>query len=97
MKYSIKKLNINNIDVYEENKLSPRSYFIPSKNKNKLAKTDALNNRYKSDTVKVISGQWDFYFINKISQLPAEIDTDTLPFDKNKHKNKKITLPHPTK
>ena len=28
MKYSIRPLNINNIEIYEENKLSPRSYFI---------------------------------------------------------------------
>ena len=82
MKYSIKKLNINNIDVYEENKLSPRSYFIPYKSKKKLSKTDSVTNRYKSDTVKVISGQWDFCFMEKISQLPEEIDTDNFAFDK---------------
>ena len=82
MKYSIKKLNINNIEVFEENKLSPRSYFIPYKSKKKLAKTDALTNRYKSDTVKVISGQWDFCFMEKLSQLPEEIDTDNFAFDK---------------
>lgn len=82
MKYSIKKLNINNVEVFEENKLSPRSYFIPYKSKNKLSRTDALTNRYKSDTVKVISGKWDFCFMEKLSQLPAEIDTDNFAFDK---------------
>ena len=82
MKYIIDKLNINNIEVYEENKLNPRSYFIPYKSRKKLEKTNALTNRYKSDTVQVLSGKWDFCFIEKISALPCVIETDTFAFDK---------------
>ena len=82
MKYSIRPLNINNIEIYEENKLFPRSYFIPYKSRKKLDKTNALTNRYKSDTVKVLSGKWDFCFFNKISEMPREFDTDALAFDK---------------
>ncbi len=82
MKYSINKLNINNIAVYEENKLSARSYFIPYKSKKRLEKTNALTNRYKSDMVQVLSGKWDFWFLEKISELPSEFDTDNVKFDK---------------
>ena len=82
MKYFIKPLNINNIEVFEENKLSPRSYFIPYKSRKKLEKTTAVTNRYKSDTVKVISGKWDFCYMPKLSDMPRELDTDVIEFDK---------------
>lgn len=82
MKYSIKKLNINNLKVYEENKLFARSYFIPYKSRKRLEKTNALTNRYKSDMVKVLSGKWDFCFLERIADLPSELDTDTVKFDR---------------
>ena len=84
MKYSIKPLNINNIEIFEENKLSPRSYFIPYKSRKKLEKTDSLTNRYKSDTVNVLSGNWDFCFFKKISEMPLDFDSDELAFDRIK-------------
>ncbi len=82
MKYIIKPLNINNIEVFEENKLAPRSYFIPYKSRKKLERTNALTNRYKSDTVKLLSGKWDFIYFKSISSMPREFDTDKLAFDK---------------
>ncbi len=82
MKYSLKKLNINNFAVYEENKLLPRSYFIPYKSRKRLEKTDTLNRRYKSDAVQVLSGKWDFCYLEKISELPSVLDTDSMSFDR---------------
>ncbi|MBQ7005292.1 MAG: hypothetical protein IJN68_02550 [Clostridia bacterium] len=81
MKYEIRKLNINNPAVFEENKLMPRSYFIPYKSRKRLEKTDTVNRRYKSDMVKVLSGKWDFCYLASISELPGELDTDTISFD----------------
>lgn len=81
MKYILKKLNINDISVYEENKLSPRSYFIPYKNRKRLEKTDSLNRRYKSDMVHVLSGKWDFCYFDKISSMPVDFDSDELNYD----------------
>lgn len=81
MKYTIQKFNINDLAVFEENKLSPRSYFIPYKNRKRLEKTDTLNRRYKSDMVKVLSGKWDFCYFAKIADIPRELDTDALKFD----------------
>ncbi|MBQ9913346.1 MAG: hypothetical protein IJO73_03855 [Clostridia bacterium] len=81
MKYQIKKLRINDFDVYEQNKLAGRSYFIPYSDKEKLLGQTALTERYSSDRVTVLSGDWKFRYYEKISRLPAVIDTDTLNFD----------------
>lgn len=81
MKYKIKKLLINNFDIFMENKLPYRSYFIPYCDKELLSKKSTLNERYESDTVKVLSGEWKFKFYEKISRMPSIIDTDTIAFD----------------
>ena len=81
MKYQIKKLHINNFDVYEENKLTARSYFIPYSKKNKLLEQSALTERYNSDIVTVLSGEWKFKYYERISRLPGNIDTDKMNFD----------------
>ena len=81
MKYQIIKLRINDFGVYEENKLAGRSYFIPYSDKEKLLSQSTLTERYSSDTVTVLSGEWKFRYFEKISRLPAVIDTDTMSFD----------------
>ena len=82
MKYQIKKLLINNFDYYEENKLPGRSYFIPYTNKDELSKKTALDERYGSDMVSILSGEWEFKYYEQISRLPNIIDTDNITFDK---------------
>ncbi len=81
MKYQIKKLRINDFDVFEQNKLAGRSYFIPYGDKERLLGQSSLTERYSSDKVTVISGDWKFRYFEKISRLPAVIDTDTMNFD----------------
>ena len=81
MKYNIKKLLINNFDVYEDNKLPGRSYFIPYTDKKVLGEKTALNERYESDLVTVLSGEWNFKYYKQISRLPNIIDTETTTFD----------------
>lgn len=81
MKYNIKKLLINNFDVYEENKLPGRSYFIPYTDKKILSEKTALDERYNSDLVTVLSGEWNFKYYKQISRLPNVIDTDNTAFD----------------
>lgn len=84
MKYQIKKLDVNNFSVYEENKLMGRTYFIAYKNLELLKKQTTLTQRYNSECVDVISGEWDFKYYDKISRLPKNIDTDKTNFDKIK-------------
>ncbi len=82
MNYRINKLLINNFDVFGENKLPYRSYFIPYKSKEDFKDKTALNERYESDSVNVLSGEWEFKFYEKISRLPSVIDTENLATDK---------------
>lgn len=82
MKYQIKKLLINNFGVFGENKLPGRSYFIPYTDKEALSKKTALDERFGSDMVTVLSGEWDFRYYKQISRLPNIIDTDNISFDK---------------
>ncbi len=84
MKYRIKKLLINNFDVFMENRLPHRSYFIPYRNKELLCEKNVLNERYESDNVNVLSGEWEFKFYEKISRMPNIIDTENLALDKIK-------------
>lgn len=81
MKYQIKKLLVNNFDVYEENKLPARSYFIPFSSQEKASQAQVLTKRYISDQVSVISGEWKFRYYDKISRLPGNIDTEKNSFD----------------
>ena len=81
MKYQIKKLNINNFDIFYQNKLNARSYFIPYKDKELLRTKTVLDERYGSDMVSVLSGEWKFKYYKKISRLPSVIDTDSVVFD----------------
>lgn len=82
MKYQIKKLKVNDFGVYEEGKLSERSYFIPYKSEKLLSKQNTLTKRYNSDLVTVLSGDdWSFKYYEKLSRLPSNIETDTLSFD----------------
>ena len=81
MKYQIKKLHINNFDVYEENKLTARSYFIPYSKKSNLLAQNVCTERYNSELVTVLSGEWKFKYFERISRLPGNIDTDKMNFD----------------
>ncbi len=76
MKYQIKKLFINDFSVYEKNKLSARSYFIPNKCKAEFEGTTAVNERYTSSMVNVLSGDWDFKYYSRISRLPGNFDSE---------------------
>ena len=66
MEYSIKNNNYRDFDVFEINKLRPRAYAIPFHSLKKLKATDCLTERYQSDTVTVLSGEWDFKYYDKI-------------------------------
>ena len=70
MKYGIHKNLHTDFSVYEENKLRERSYFIPFSCVKKLEKTDYKNERYQSDRVLGLSGEWDFAYYEKLSLVP---------------------------
>ena len=82
MEYSIRNENYRNFDLFEVNKLKPRAYAIPFNSLRKLKATDCLTERYKSDCVRVLSGEWDFKYYEKSSIVPVHFDTDRVQFGK---------------
>lgn len=82
MNYKIQKKQHKDFNIYEENKLGERSYFIPFSTVEKLEKTDYKNERYNSDRVTMLSGEWDFAYYEKLSLVPDSLNTDKVSFDK---------------
>ncbi|MBQ4573061.1 MAG: hypothetical protein IJA80_07270 [Clostridia bacterium] len=82
MKYTINTDNFKNFDVAEINKLSPRAYFIPYSSMEKLCEQSVLTERYNSDMVTVLNGEWDFKYYEKDMLIPKEFYTDRVQFDK---------------
>ena len=62
MKYSIHRNLHTDFNVYEENKLDERSYFIPFSSEEALESTDYKNERYGSDRVTVLIGAGEFSY-----------------------------------
>ena len=82
MEYRIHRSLHTDFSIYEENKLDARSYFIPFSTVKALEKTDYKNERYQSDRITMLSGEWDFAYYEKLSLVPDEFDTDNVSFDK---------------
>ncbi|MBE6836178.1 MAG: hypothetical protein E7515_08035 [Ruminococcaceae bacterium] len=82
MLYDINFKNHYDFNSYEINKLAPRAYFIPYCDLSALKKTDCLTERYNSEMVRVLSGEWDFRYFEKTAFLPKKLDTDQIVFDK---------------
>lgn len=82
MKFQIKRENYKTFEIYKENVLTPRSYFIPFNDVDEMANSDIRNERYSSSMARCLSGEWDFAYYDKISKCPDFINTDTFAFDK---------------
>lgn len=82
MNYTFNHANYNKFSVYEENKLSPRAYFIPFSARSIVDTTDYTTERYNSDKVMILNGEWDFCYYNKISGMPKTIETEGFDFSK---------------
>ena len=81
MKYRIKNDNYKNFAVFKDNVLKPRSYFIPFKDTEKMFSNDIRTERYNSDMVEVLSGEWDFVYYPAVSKVPEVFDTEKVSFD----------------
>lgn len=82
MKYMIRRDLHTDFNIFEENKLAERSYFIPFSNERALCDTDYKTERYHSDRISVLSGEWDFAYFKKLSEVSADFDTDNIAFDR---------------
>ncbi len=82
MQYTLNRENYRNFDTLEVGRLDGRAYFIPFKNAEALLKTDCLTERFQSDMVTVLSGEWEFKYYDKPGLMPTEYDTENVQFDK---------------
>lgn len=81
MKYILDKTNHCTFKVLESGRLAPRAYAIPHSKKESAEKADYKTERYNSDTVTLLSGEWDFKYYKKKSKLPETFDTSRVKFD----------------
>lgn len=81
MIYKLKTDNYKKFEVFKENTLEPRSYFIPFDTREELLKTNVKTERYNSSMVAVLSGDWKFKYYSKVSSVPNEFDTDKETMD----------------
>lgn len=82
MKYILDKENHYDFKKVEAGRLAPRAYAIPHSKKKDARKADYKTERYNSDLVRILSGEWEFKYYKKKSALPATLDTSRLKFDK---------------
>ncbi len=82
MKYTLQKKNYRNFKIFRDNITEPRAYFIPYSKLDTLKNTDVRQERFSSDMVTCLSGEWDFKFYNHCAKVPDEMDTSYLRFDK---------------
>ena len=81
MQYRIDKKNYHTFEIFEVNKLAPRSYFIPFSTKEKADEATIATKRYTSDRVVCLNGDWDFKFYPLPKEVPDVLDTDATGFD----------------
>ena len=81
MIYKINRDLHTDFSVFEQNKLPERSYFIPFSGNKALRQSEYKSERYVSDRIQLLSGEWDFAYFDKLSKVPQELDTDAMPFD----------------
>ena len=81
MVYKIMKNNSLQSKVFQDNKLTPRSYFIPFPSQKSAKETPISEQRRESGKIVLLNGQWDFFLCKQMHKL-GTIDTDKIDFDK---------------
>ncbi len=82
MKYLINKTNHCDFKTISVNRLNPRAYFIAHSKKKSAEKAELMTERYNSDMVEVLSGEWDFKYYKSKAKLSENLDTSKIKFDK---------------
>jgi len=81
MKYRIQNTTYRDFEIYEQNKRSPRAYFIPYANEETLRGTSMKDERHCSELVTLLSGKWNFKYYADARDLPREFDSVAEQFD----------------
>lgn len=80
MRYTVKNELQNDVKIFSENKLAPRAYFIPFADIEKMDATTLLDERFNSDRVQLLSGEWDFKYFSNCKDIPSTFDSAELEF-----------------
>ena len=72
MIYNFKQENFNKFEVFEINKMRPRSYYIPFGSLDKMYDNTYLTERYNSDMVTILNGVWNILYFDDCRKLEAE-------------------------
>lgn len=86
MKYVFNQRHHTDFSVFEINKRKPRAYAIPYSDGEKLRTADIVKERYGSDRIIMLSGEWNFKYYGSCFKLPSVFDTDA-------EKTDRITVP----
>ena len=81
MVYNIKN-NYKSFLTIKDNRLNPRSYFIPFSNKIKCDEAVYINSRATSDRVCVLNGKWDFVFFENEKDVPSHFSFNNANVEK---------------
>ena len=82
MRYTVNNDFYCNGKCFEENKLPPRSYFIPYPSRSVADGVSHREYRYSSPMVDCLNGQWDFKFYPRPAELPEVLDTEKIDWEK---------------
>lgn len=82
MNYLLNTTNHCDFKTLEIGRMKPRAYFVPQKTFEAAKKVDFREERKKSDIATLLSGEWDFKYYKKKSELPETLDTSEISFDK---------------
>lgn len=82
MEYKLRNGFYSDGKIFEVNKLPPRSYFIPFPDYDSAGKTELRDRRYASSKVSCLNGDWDFCFFPRPAELPEELDTEKLSWER---------------
>ena len=81
MLYHLKRGNFSAFEIFKENVLKPRSYFIPFRGEGALRNSDIRKERYSSDMVDVLSGKWEFKYYRSENEIADEWNSEKESFD----------------
>lgn len=81
MIYNLKTDNYKTFEIYKDNVLEPRSYFIPFESRDEMLATDIRSERSNSSMVAVLSGEWKFKYYKNCLEIPDSFDTDSEEMD----------------
>lgn len=82
MIYTLNRDNYRTFEIFQDNRLEPRAYFIPFESLERAKQTQVIDQRAGSALVHVLSGEWDFAYYKKFDEIPTQLDTEHVQFDK---------------